>query len=105
MITSTLNRYITIEQSTTTKDAVGAPTTNYELVSCVWASMFIRSVDSRFMTEGTLPVSTTEWMIRYRDDVDIKCRIVYDGNIYKILSVEQVGRKEALKITSMLFNE
>jgi len=105
MITSLLNRLITIEKSTMGKDAVGAPTSVYEEVSTVWSSMFIRSVDTRYTTEGALPVSTTEWTIRYRNDVDIKCRINYEGNYYKILSVEKVGRKEALKINTILFNE
>jgi len=105
MITSTLNKFITIEKGTMGKDAVGAPSSSYVVVSNVWANMFIRSVDTRFTTEGSLPISTTEWTIRYRDDVDIKCRIIYDGDYYKILSVEKVGRKEALKITTMLFNE
>ena len=105
MITSLLNRSITIEQSTSGKDSFGAPTSTYTVLSTVWASMYIRSVDSRFMTEGTLPISTVEWTIRYRNDVDIKCRIKHDGDYYKILSVEKVGRKESLKITTVLFNE
>ena len=105
MITSLLNKFISIERGTTSKDAVGAPTTGYAVVSYVWSSMYIRSVDLRFMTEGTLPITTTEWTIRYRDDVDIKCRIIFEGDTYKILSVEKVGRKEALRITTTLFNE
>ena len=106
MITANLlNRKITIEKSTSGKDPVGAPTSAYSVLSDVWANMYIRSVDSRFMTEGTLPISTVEWNIRYRNDVNIKCRIKADGDYYKILSVEKVGRKESLKITTVLFNE
>lgn len=105
MITSLLNRKITIEKSIAGKDSVGAPTSEYSLLTDVWANMFVRSVDSRLMTEGTLPISTVEWNVRYRSDVDIKCRIKFEGDYYKILSVEKVGRKESLKITTVLFNE
>lgn len=104
-MTSDLSRYITIERGTPSKDSVGAPTTAYYELARVWASMYVRGVDSRFLSEGTLPVSTTEWTIRHRDDVDLKCRILYCGNYYKVLSVERVGRRESLKITTMLFNE
>lgn len=105
MITSTLNRKITIEKSIMTKDSVGAPSPSYEKLFDVWAGMYIRSVDSRFFSEGVLPVSTVEWTIRYKDNIDLKCRIKYDNDYYKILSVEKIGRKESLKITTMLFNE
>ena len=80
MITSLLNRKITIEKSINELDNVGAPDPTYSVLSDVWANMYIRSVDSRFMTEGTLPVSTVEWNIRYRSDVNIKCRIKYEGD-------------------------
>jgi len=105
MITSTLNRRITIENSVSGKDSVGAPTSTYAVLCNAWASMYIRSVDTRFLTEGSLPVSTTEWIIRNRKDVNIKCRIMYEGNCYKIISVERIGRNEGLKITTILFNE
>jgi SPP1 family predicted phage head-tail adaptor len=44
---------------------------------------------------------TTTWKIRHRTDVLMTDRLVYDGLVYTINSIAEIGRREGLELQAM----
>lgn len=51
-------------------------------------------------------IQPTEWIIRYRTDLNNRMRIVYDTQVYEILSITDAaeGRNRFMRITSNLMD-
>lgn len=103
MITSSLNRNITFEVKDSSKNSLGTPIDTWTLAYTTYASMYIRGGNTNFNEYSSTPNTTVEWTIRYTPIVNYNCRIVSNGNYYKILFIEELGRREGLKITSIRF--
>ena len=86
----TLNRRITIQEKTVTRDAYGAEVIDWTEVAEVWAAVLpIRGSEyvSLQMAQADL---TTRFVIRYRAGVTPAMRIVYGDAVYDIKEVIDV---------------
>ncbi len=102
---SVLNRKIIIERSTIAKDVVGTPVETYVKFKEKWANVYISGGSTNFESMGALANTAIDFTIRYDNDIDYSCRIKYDGQYYKILHIEQIGRKEGLKIRTIVWED
>ena len=48
-----------------------------------------------------MTVNPKIFTIRYRSEVSTKHRISYDGDIYQITGITEIGRKEGQRITAV----
>ena len=99
-----LRRRITIESQTLSSDANGQEIITWGTLAEVWARMtFETSMTSENGGESVeadqrVAQRIVKFTIRFRDDVDATCRILYDSKYYFITGVEQLGRERFLTI-------
>lgn len=98
MLAGKLDRLITIETPTTTKDAAGGLVHAWATLAQVWA----QKLDLRgreFIEAGQVQAGAeAKFRIRWRSDFDTSARIVYGNVNYEILHLAEIGRREGLEI-------
>ena len=104
MLSGKLDKRITIEVETTTKDAtVGHPKETYSTLKTTYATVNVLSGGVEFHKEFEIASVTVLFTIRYDSRINYKCRILYNEKYYKILHIEEIGRKEGWKIRTIMF--
>lgn len=94
-----LDRRITIQAKTTTRDASeGGTVDTWADVVTVWAEKLDVGGSKGFRGGALRPETDTVFTIRHRSDVTALHRITYQGAIYGIVSVAEIGRREGLTI-------
>lgn len=89
-----LNKYVTIEQLSggTGLDSYGQPTTEWvALQRSVPVSIRKVSGNEGILTRQLFPTATHKIEMRYRRDMTPKLRINYDGRIFNIFDIDDVG--------------
>ena len=105
MIAGRLDRFITIEQPTYTVDQTThqKQITAWTTYKTTWAAL-VNKQSMEVVEEGQLVFKNThEFKIRYYDAEDVKAdmRINYDSDIYNIVGVKELGRKEGYLLTAI----
>ena len=105
MIIGRMERKIVIEQPTYTvsensNDKYVSGWTTYK--SC-FASWVHKQSNEVFETGQMVAKDTYEWKVRYFDAPDVKMdmRVSYDSGYYYLVGIKELGRKEALLLTSI----
>lgn len=93
-----LDRRITIQTLTETQDSEGHPVKSWSALDTVWAQALPVRGGEQFLNAQKYAESEMRFQIRYRTDVTVKHRIVYDGKNYDILAVLEIGRRRGLNI-------
>jgi len=100
-----MERHITIEQPTYTvsTDTNDNPITAWATYKTCWASWVHKNSQEVFETGQMVAKDTYEWKIRYYDAEAVKMdmRINYDSNYYYLVSIKELGRKEAWLLTTI----
>jgi SPP1 family predicted phage head-tail adaptor len=88
-----LDRLVTVQQVTPTKNAEGFPVETWSDLTRVWAKKEDRG-GRQFtaVAQGIAAESDTLFTIRYLSAVTPQHRISFNAKIYDILSVSEVGR-------------
>ena len=94
-----MDRRIVIEQNTPVADATGDPVDSWATLATVWADLRnIRGAET-FDDDREQASRQTTFRIRWRSDIDdTKLRINYDGRIWDIISISEIGRQAGLDI-------
>lgn len=84
--------------------------TDWELIATdpmVNAKKFDVSGNTNVIDDRMTYFQNTEWTIRYRDDINMRMRIVYNSQVYEILSITEAEqtRNRFLRITSNLLDQ
>ena len=93
-----LDRRVTIEYKTEAPDTSGQPIETWKTLFETWATVRPLRGDERYMSEQTVASADTQFRIRFRADITPLNRINYDGRIYDITGVIELGRTEGLEI-------
>lgn len=103
-----LDRRIVIERVSVTYDEFNAPVEQWSTLATVWASKVDVKDGERFRADAVSSEITTRFRIRYSTtvaDVSPRDRISYDGRLYDIVAVKEVGRREGIEITASARND
>jgi SPP1 family predicted phage head-tail adaptor len=95
-----LDRRVRIEQRVETQNAVGEAVISYVLLAEVWAEKKFLKGQELFTAAQFVPEGQVMYKIRYRSDVDEKCRIVDREDTYDIVYIAEIGRREGLEISA-----
>jgi SPP1 family predicted phage head-tail adaptor len=93
-----MDRCITLQNEVKTRGTDGSWLKSWSTIKRVRAAYDYRSGAERFEADQEQANRVVTWTIRYRSDVDEKCRIVHGSDIYDIESVEELGRRNYLKL-------
>lgn len=97
------DRRIKIERRVETKDGMGQVIEDYTPITRapeMWATVLGLSGRELFAAQQVNSEITTRFTIRFRDDLDTKMRIVYDGQHYDIHYIREApgGRRRSTEI-------
>jgi len=99
---SEFDRRITIRRSAAGRDAYGQPSQTMADVAVVWASVkFAGRPGESMQASQIFNEHDCVFFIRHpRTEFEVKAsdEIIFDSNDFEILGVEEIGRKEGLRI-------
>lgn len=88
-----LNRRVTIEQRSSTVDAIGQPVETWTTVATVWADIrFQRGLES-LRADSTTSIARASVRIRYRAGINAGMRVVQGSTTFNIIAVLPQGRE------------
>jgi SPP1 family predicted phage head-tail adaptor len=93
-----LDRLVTIQSRSTTQSSSGAVSEVFTTIAEAWAKVKDLRGDEVASARAVNANVTTRITMRYRDDVDELSRILWNGRIYDVKSVAEIGRREVLEI-------
>jgi len=93
-----LDKTITIETASTTADSFGEPIESWSTLATVPATVLSDRGSERFQNQQVIGTAVKTFRIRWRSDVTVKNRIVYDSRNWDIRDVREIGRREGLEI-------
>lgn len=98
-----LDRKITLERFTSTVDAYNEPVKTWATLATRSASYEPLSDGERFRAGETAADASARFVIRWSSavsDLNPKDRLTYEGVVWQILRVKEVGRREGIEITA-----
>ena len=88
-----LDRVITIQRAVTSPNAFNEPVETWQDVARVWAQQRPNRGAERFTAQGINGDAVLTFHIRWRSDLTVKDRILYEGRVWNITDVREVGRR------------
>lgn len=98
-----MDRRITIQRATETRDDFNNVVKTWSTLKTVWAEKRDVSDSERISSQEVgADITTRFWIEWYRDleDLNPKDQLVYNGNTYRITAVKEMGRKQGMEITA-----
>lgn len=94
-----LNKRITLETLTAGRDEYGGQTEEWGTPQQVWAEIRFPSAREIFQGDQLTAVQSAVFKIRYRAGVSAaKNRVKYNGQVYNIAAVTEIGNREGLQL-------
>ena len=104
--TGGMDRRIVIERATKAEDALGTDVETWAPLQPAWAKKLAQRATEAWKAGGTAAQREVVWQVRYTSvlasmiDSGSTDRIVYQGQVYPISGVIEIGRREGLEITT-----
>lgn len=105
LIIGNLRNKIKVMSFTVTRDEYGAEVETYTELAALRAEVKFVSGNKVIDNKEIFAAQSVQFITHYRSTVTEAMRIDYDGKKYRILSLEEIGYKEGLKINTELINE
>lgn len=98
-----LDRQLTIRRLTETgRDAYNAPILSWSDVATVWAQQRPERGSERFAAAQVNGTAVMTFHIRYRSDLTVQDRLVYEGREYEIVAPpREIGRRVVTEIDAI----
>ena len=99
----TLNRVIEIQTLTTAPDRFGSPVETWTTLDTVWANARDWKPPAEdFLEDASIDIATRYaiFRIRWRDDFDETARVLWDGVVWNVRGLAEVGRAMFLEIAA-----
>lgn len=99
-----LDRRICIQTSTETRGASGQEVLTWTTWVECWAGIEYPGTrsDEQVIADQEVSMTTVFFIIRYRDGINQKMRIMYNGVYYDILNKFEIGRREYLRLPAKI---
>jgi SPP1 family predicted phage head-tail adaptor len=98
-----MDRRVTLQRFTATRDEYNEPVQTWTQLATRWASYEPLSDGERFRASETAANASARFVIRWSTavaDLNPKDRLVFDGTIFDIIHVKDMGRREGIEITA-----
>lgn len=91
-----LDRRITIATLTITRDSHGGQVESWTTLATVWAAAVPWRGSEAVHADQVTALAEFRFQLRYRTDFDAKARVTFDGVVYDIIRIDEIGRGEGL---------
>lgn len=92
------DRKISIEHYTTTKNKFGETVKTWALFAEAWAGTKGQSSKEVFQNDQLQNINTLIFNTRFLPGITSKMRIIFEGQIFNIRGVQEIGRRKGLQI-------
>jgi SPP1 family predicted phage head-tail adaptor len=96
-----LDRRITLQRATAAPNSFNEPVETWADLVTVWAQQRPDRGAERFAAQEIVGQAVMTFHIRYRTDIRTTDRILYQGRIWNILDVREVGRRVVTEIDAV----
>ena len=93
-----LDRVIVLQRATETVGTAGAVAKSWATLGELRAELVNLAADAAGAPFGTVETTGIMFRTRYRAGITTADRILFDGDLYKITSVAEIGRRVGLEI-------
>lgn len=96
-----MDRRIKLQRAVEAQDGFGTPIKTWQDIASkptVWAEVEPLGGRETFASQELLAEADSRFRVRYRTDITVEMRIVYQGDNYDIKSIAELGRHEGLEI-------
>ena len=100
-----LDRRIELEQNTATQDTFGQAIDQWESLGKRWASVAYKGGGEQIQADEQVAVQRVEFTIRHEEGLTARLRVRYQGQVYDIEAVAEIGRRAGLKLTAFTRND
>lgn len=99
-----LDRRICIETPTSTRGTSGQEVLTWDTFAECWAGVEYPGTksDEEVIADQEVSMTFVYFIIRYRDGIGQKMRILYNGDYYDIQNKFEIGRREFLRLPAKL---
>jgi len=97
MQSARLDRKITIQKPTATLNPANEEIITWSTFAIVYAAKKDRS-GNESLDVGVVAFASTDWRIRYISTLTEKMRVKYEDDVYSILNISEIGRREGQTI-------
>ena len=96
-----LDRIVSIEKPTISRDSFGSEILTWRELAEVWANVRPTGAEERFRQDSNKEqaLRRAKMRIRWRDDVYETYRVVYDGFNWDIEGIEEIGFRRELELS------
>lgn len=102
------DRLVTIEQLSDKAGTSGYPVESWIALDTVWMEKVSTSGGERFIAAQNAAQVQTRWRMYWRDDMDPDAvdvqktrRLSFQGRVYDITSVSEIGRREGIELATI----
>ncbi|MCA0257139.1 MAG: phage head closure protein [Proteobacteria bacterium] len=93
-----LDRVITIQQYTETVNDLGTPSFAWASLTVMRAQIIQTNTEEFIRAFGASDETVIIFRTRFHDGVALADRVVFDGDIFNIKDIKEVGRRRGLEI-------
>lgn len=98
MRAGSLDRVIRIQRLVERLDGAGQAIEEYVDVEEEWAEFRPVNGTESFVSQQRFATVTHRFRIRWREDLDERCRIVFEGRAFDVVEALEVGRRHGLDV-------
>lgn len=95
-----LDRRIEIQVPQQSTDSLGGPVTMWTFHARVWAQVLPASGNERFLSQQREATRIYRFRIRKLQGLSERCRIVYSGRAWNIVSILELERGAVIEVTA-----
>ena len=92
-----MDRRVTLERAMKVKRN-GEVVSTWTTLATVWAEIIQQSASEFFTGYGEAETGTVIFRIRYRPEITTEDRVTYDGTVYNLKEITELGRRDALEL-------
>lgn len=96
-----LDRRVTLQTRVLTRNAHGEEVVSWTDLDEVWAEKHDVMGREYWSAQQVNAELTTRWRIRWRTDLTVIHRLVYEGTPYDIRHIAEIGRREGLELQAV----
>lgn len=101
MEAGTLDRRFAWQQATKTQDDFGADVEVWETVFETWCAKTALTGAERVVAAETVDETMVKLRFRYRDGIGTTDRFVFEGRIWRVQSLSEVGRRDGWEVVGL----
>lgn len=101
MRAGSLDRTISIQRATETRDEFGTVTTTWATVAEIRAALLQASTSEFLQGAGLAGEAAAIFRMRYLDGVTVRDRVLYAGVAHDIKEVKEIGRRQGLELRTV----